>query len=259
MTDGVVLFIAIPQMQPMRIFMRYFIFLVFLTFAIPASAGELVDKYLNKKDDVYLESAYAWCTSAGALEVKRRLLSFVYGERSQDRDITVVRNLKTSVEYAEEDGNTRLLKRYKKYRPLLDEAQNCHDLAVFEEKAFRFGKLKKSNSLKDAVLGDENEKTYLVGPAFSYCSDSHLNDIKAKLAARWYEGLGDYFYHDREENWNWLGHIKRDAAEGVDKADEMIDILENSKEELFSQTTCVDLRNFINAKIRPFAQTNYFW
>ncbi len=233
--------------------MHYFIFLVFLTFAIPASAGELVNKYLNKEEDVFLRTADAWCVSAGALESKRRIFSHVYNEVPEGRSQKpFFRNKKPFIEKAKKGGNEERLELFETHRPLLDEAQNCHDLAEFEEKILEKN-LKKPEALKNAVLGDENKEAHFIGAAWvDYCSDSHLNDAKARIAAVWYEGQRKYFKGGRSGY--WLKGLRQQA-----KSRQMANVLKSKKDELFSQSTCVDLRNFIHNEIRAFAQANGFW
>ena len=240
--------------------MRYFIFVIFLAFAIPASANELVKQYLNKKEDVYLESAYAWCASAGALESKRRILSFIYGERSQDRSVTVLSVQQSFFDYAVEKGWKKKVKWYQEYRPMLDEAKTCYDLAKYQEKVYRnVGKLRKPEAIKNVTLGDENEKTILIKYAYSYCSDNHLNDIKARLAAFWYEGVSKYAKRSQSKNQSWLKYLKKKAAKGDSNASQMAAILESKKDGLFSQTTCKGLQDFINAEFQPFTEVENFW
>ncbi len=238
--------------------MRYFIFLVFLTFAIPASAEGLVKQYLNKKEDVYLESAWAWCASAGALETKRRIAFHIYGE--EDRSAPIIANHQPYDEYAKAKGWKKKVKWYEEYRPMLDEAQTCYDLAKYQEKVYRtIGKLRKPDAVKNAVLGDANEETILIKYAYSYCSDSHLNDIKARLAAFWYEGVNRYIKRTESKSRSWLKHLKKKANNGSSSASEMAVILESKKDELFSQTTCKGLHDFINAEFQPFTEVENFW
>ncbi len=237
--------------------MRKIFALLFLTlFSMNAHAEGLTDKFLNKKEDVFLKTANTWCVSAGALETKRRMLSIVYGEHLEGRGEGVFARKKSYVERYESNAKLRnwqkrLARKAKNNRHLLDAAQNCYDLVQFHNKIFP----KKSSlkeSFKSATLAPEDTPTYYIGLGRTYCLEGHVNDAKARVASLVYEGRGKYFTKGDVPKKHWIRWLKKEAKNNPN-ATKMIEFLEENKDELFAQDSCKALQQFINKKIAPFA------
>ena len=239
--------------------MRKIFVLLFLTlFFANAYAGSLTDRFLNKDGDVFLKTANTWCVSVGALETKRRMLSIVYGEHLQGRGDGIFARKKSYVERYERNAKLRnwqrrLARKAKKNRHLLDAAQNCYELVQFHNKIFP----KKSplkESFKSATVAPESTPTYYISLGRTYCLEGHVNDSKARIASRVYEGKGTYFTVGDVPKLYWIKRLRKNA-ETNPNATKMIEFLEENKDELFAQDSCEALQNYIDTKIAPFAES----